>query len=143
MGDTACTIRTRKFLTNRLLGRKQFVSSADSCCMTAPLHIPRAVHPWAHAAPLPRAVACRDCGGAGRWHWDCARVKRRGKQQCEFHEAHDRMPPPETAPCACRRNHAGFADVLLPLSMRLELWAGLVVRGGVGDGGDGGEWSLL
>ena len=23
MGDTACTIRTRKFLTNRLLGRKQ------------------------------------------------------------------------------------------------------------------------
>jgi len=26
MGDKACTIRTRKFLTNRLLGRKQFVS---------------------------------------------------------------------------------------------------------------------
>merc|ERR1711990_698199 len=25
MGDTACTIRTRKFLTNRLLGHKQFV----------------------------------------------------------------------------------------------------------------------
>merc|ERR1712216_120855 len=25
MGDKACTIRTRKFLTNRLLGRKQFI----------------------------------------------------------------------------------------------------------------------
>ena len=26
MGDKACTIRTRKFLVNKLLGRKQFVS---------------------------------------------------------------------------------------------------------------------
>jgi hypothetical protein len=29
MADKSCTIRTRKFLTNRLLQRKQFVSAAE------------------------------------------------------------------------------------------------------------------
>jgi hypothetical protein len=28
MADKACTVRTRKFMTNRLLARKQFVSGA-------------------------------------------------------------------------------------------------------------------
>jgi hypothetical protein len=42
MSGTACTVRTRKFMTNRLLQRKQFVrDSLPGCCCRAAAAAPR------------------------------------------------------------------------------------------------------
>jgi len=60
MGDKACTIRTRKFLVNKLLGRKQFVSILLSPTPECRARFSLSVHrPGAHS----RSV-CRTAPGA-------------------------------------------------------------------------------
>lgn len=54
MGDKACTIRTRKFLVNKLLGRKQFVSSAFSACPRIFLCFAILFHPPPSVCHAPR-----------------------------------------------------------------------------------------
>ena len=56
MAEKSCTVRTRKFMTNRLLSRKQFVSPAAYCpCAARPRRARRRLAARRLALPLTRA----------------------------------------------------------------------------------------